>query len=273
VTGHYATAAAWAAGPDRIYRALAAASVDLLPPVRGLLVLDAGAGTGAAGAALRLRGARVVAVDASAAMLAYGRPGRADLPARGDVTALPLRSGAVDAAVAAFVVNHLTEPAACLAELGRVVRPGGPVLATTFPAGAGAHPVKAAVDGALAAHGFRPPGWHADLRGLEGLTGEPERLAALAVAAGLAGPEVVRVELDLDPIGARALAAWRLGMAHTAPWVAGLDPPRRRALVADATAAVSAIAGPLPPLPSLTLLAVAGRQPRRWEAVARRVSA
>jgi ubiquinone/menaquinone biosynthesis C-methylase UbiE len=125
----YTTAAAWATGPGRVYGALAATAVDLLPDVRGALVLDAGTGTGAAADALRARGARVLPVDRSPAMLTYGDP---LWPVVGDVTGLPLRAASVDGAVAAFVLNHLPDPLAGLAELTRVARTGGPVLATTF---------------------------------------------------------------------------------------------------------------------------------------------
>ena len=49
-----------------------------------------------------------------------------------DIRALPLADDSVDDVVAAFVLNHLTDPSAGLAELARVTRPGGTVLATVF---------------------------------------------------------------------------------------------------------------------------------------------
>jgi hypothetical protein len=256
VSAEYRSAAAWAAGPDRLYRALAVAAVALLPDVSGRLVLDAGAGTGAAGAVLRERGARVVAVDGSADMLGYGRPGRPDLPAVGDVTALPLRDGCLDGAVAAFVVNHLDDPSAALVELGRVCVGGATVLATTFPTKAVPHPVKGVVDDVLAGHGFQAPTWHADLHDVAALTGTTALFATRATDAGLCDVRVERIEVDLTPLGVAALTAYRLGMAHAAPWVAGLDRAARDALAADAMAAVGAL-DPIPPMPILVLRATA----------------
>jgi ubiquinone/menaquinone biosynthesis C-methylase UbiE len=63
-------------------------------------------------------------------MVSYGS-GRGWPAVVADVLALPLRDGVFDAAVAGFLLNHLP-PAAALAELTRVVSPGGVVLASTW---------------------------------------------------------------------------------------------------------------------------------------------
>lgn len=103
-------------------------------------VLDAGCGTGRALAPLRdAVGASgvVLGADLTPAMLeAAVRAGR-DHDGRlllADVTALPLRSGSLDAVFAAGLVAHLPDPARNLRELARVVRPGG-VLALFHPIG------------------------------------------------------------------------------------------------------------------------------------------
>ena len=90
-------------------------------------MLDAGAGTGAASRALAAQPARPIAMDLSFGMLAWDAarpPG-----AVADIRALPLAAQSVDDAVAAFVLNHLTDSDAGLAELARVTCPGGGVLA------------------------------------------------------------------------------------------------------------------------------------------------
>ena len=47
---------------------------------------------------------------------------------------LPFAGGTFDAAVANFVINHVGDPAAAVAELARVTRPGGRVALTVWPA-------------------------------------------------------------------------------------------------------------------------------------------
>ena len=99
----------------------------------GRLVLDAGAGTGAATGPLHVRGARVVALDASFDMLAW-RSAHRPPAVVADVRELPLATASVDDCVAAFVLNHLPDPGRGFAELARVTRPGGAVLAAVLSA-------------------------------------------------------------------------------------------------------------------------------------------
>lgn len=103
-------------------------------------VLDAGCGTGRALPPLRDAvgpSGVVVGADLTPAMLeAAARAGR-DRAGRlllADVTALPLRSGSLDAVFAAGLVAHLPDPSRNLRELARVVRPGG-ALALFHPIG------------------------------------------------------------------------------------------------------------------------------------------
>ena len=124
---HYAKSGKrWALGAELVYGPIAAELVRSSPhPLAGRIVLDAGAGTGAASAALRRRGARPLAVDLSAGMLEWHAASRPPC-AVADIRALPLAASSVDDAVAAFVLNHLTDPRAGLAELARVTRPAAP---------------------------------------------------------------------------------------------------------------------------------------------------
>ncbi|MFJ1596663.1 class I SAM-dependent methyltransferase [Streptomyces sp. NPDC088261] len=108
-----------------------AAAVADLGPRPGDAVLDAGCGTGRALPALRDAvgpAGTVLGVDLTAAMLdAAVRAGRhrSGLLVRADVAVLPVRDGALDAVFAAGLIAHLPQPAEGLAELARVVRPGG----------------------------------------------------------------------------------------------------------------------------------------------------
>ncbi|MET7983671.1 MULTISPECIES: class I SAM-dependent methyltransferase [unclassified Streptomyces] len=117
-----------------------AAAVALMRLRTGDRVLDAGCGTGRALPPLRAAvggNGVVVGADLTPAMLeATVRAGR-DREGRlllADVTALPLRTGSLDAVFAAGLVAHLPNPAENLAELARVVRPGG-TLALFHPIG------------------------------------------------------------------------------------------------------------------------------------------
>ncbi len=99
-------------------------------------VLDVGTGTGFIAAGLATRAARVVAIDNSPAMLDVARDNLAQLGIdnvelrEGDLTQLPLDDDSIHAAVANMVLHHTEDPAGMLAEMSRVVRPGGWVAIT-----------------------------------------------------------------------------------------------------------------------------------------------
>lgn len=116
-------------GRDRSWRRLAAARAKFPP---GEPILDLGAGTGdmALAVARRDSSIRLVCLDPCPALTALGRrkPGLAR--ARwliGEGGALPFRSGSFGGAVAAFSLRNVTDPSRAIAELRRVVRPGGRV--------------------------------------------------------------------------------------------------------------------------------------------------
>ncbi|MDN5696588.1 MAG: class I SAM-dependent methyltransferase [Rubrobacter sp.] len=99
-------------------------------------VVDVGTGTGFVAAGMASRVERVIGVDNSPAMLDRARRNLDSLSisnvdlAEGDISALPLDDGSVDAAFANMVLHHAYDPAATLAEMARVVRPGGAVVVT-----------------------------------------------------------------------------------------------------------------------------------------------
>ncbi|GAA1414858.1 class I SAM-dependent methyltransferase [Streptomyces thermospinosisporus] len=115
----------------------AVAELGLRPGDR---VLDAGCGTGRALPPLRAAvgpSGVVIGADLTPEMLheAVGKGRDRDgVLLLTDVTALPLRSGSLDAVFAAGLIAHLPRPAENLRELARVVRRGG-VLALFHPVG------------------------------------------------------------------------------------------------------------------------------------------
>ena len=99
-------------------------------PDEARVVLDLCTGDGASLGGLRRPGRLVLGADVSRAMLeqAWARHGRAGWAPRlivADAFRLPLRSGSVDAATAAFGIRNLRPRSEALAEIARVLKPGG----------------------------------------------------------------------------------------------------------------------------------------------------
>jgi SAM-dependent methyltransferase len=235
VTQYAGMAQAWADAAALVYGPLARHLVARLPgPVRGRFALDAGAGSGVAGDALRALGARVVAADREFDMAAYGA--RAGPAVTADVTALPFRPGSFEVVVAAFVVNHLPDPVAGLTELRRVARAGGAVLASTF--GVERAAAKAVVDEVAKAYGFVVPGWYTELHACADAIGDAASLDRALAAAGFTERTVIEEPVDVGLTEPEDVVRYRLGMPHLHHFAAGLADEERAAFVADAVEAV-----------------------------------
>jgi len=135
--------------------------LDWLDVAAGGRWLDVGCGNGAFTELLLRQAApaAVQAIDPSAAQLAYARQ---RLPAgapvhwlQGDAMQLPVRDASQDAAVMALVLFFVPEPARGLAEMRRVVRPGGTVAAYHWDILNGGFPL-AAIGAELKRRGLPP---------------------------------------------------------------------------------------------------------------------
>ncbi|GAA3691156.1 class I SAM-dependent methyltransferase [Nonomuraea antimicrobica] len=107
------------------------AMLELAGDVSGRRILDAGCGSGALFAELRDRGALVTGIDASAGMLETARRrlgADADLRVADLAGPLLFPDGAFDDVIASLVLHYLEDWGPTLAELRRVVRPGGRLL-------------------------------------------------------------------------------------------------------------------------------------------------
>lgn len=107
------------------------AILRLAGDVAGRAILDAGCGSGPLSAELLARGAAVTGIDGSPAMIALARARLGDdVPLHvGDLAApLPFADHALDDAVASLVLHYLEDWDAPLAELRRVLRPGGRLI-------------------------------------------------------------------------------------------------------------------------------------------------
>jgi len=235
---HYAGAASgWADGASLVYRPIARELIVTVPhDLRGRTVLDAGAGTGLASEILLEHGARVVATDLSRDMIGWQAAIRPPA-AVADVCHLPLADDSVDDAVGAFVLNHLTQPEAGLAELARVTRPGGAVVACVF-GNAGFGTAREVLDQAALASGWPVPQWYLDLRAaVLPLLGTADAIAEVARAVGLVAVTSEERPVDVGVDTAERLVDYRLGQAQFAPWVRELGDRRTaevKAVLADA---------------------------------------
>lgn len=101
--------------------------IELLDPKAGGRYLDVGAGTGDDAAQLVELGAcKVIALDSSSKMARTCRDRHGGVKVVvGDAGHLPFASGSFDGCRADRVLQHLPDPASAIAEIVRVLRPGG----------------------------------------------------------------------------------------------------------------------------------------------------
>ena len=107
--------------------------VDRLPREGGH-VLDVATGTGLVAQELLRRGFRVTGLDQSTEMLARARERFADRVelVEGSADELPFDDASFDHLTFTYLLRYVDDPAATLAELARVVRPGGTVAMLEF---------------------------------------------------------------------------------------------------------------------------------------------
>lgn len=125
--------AGWEGIPDSYHEAFGRLTSQAIEPLldaarvkRGMNFLDIASGPGYVGAAAVERGATVLGVDFSTAMIAQARRLHPGIDFReGDAENLPLGSGLFDAAAMNFGILHLGQPQKALLEAHRVLRGGG----------------------------------------------------------------------------------------------------------------------------------------------------
>jgi demethylmenaquinone methyltransferase/2-methoxy-6-polyprenyl-1,4-benzoquinol methylase len=121
-------------GQHRLWKMFA---VAVARPRSGERVLDVASGSGDLARAFAARGAEVVMTDINGAMLARGRDRALDagrmLPAaQCDAERLPFADAHFDCVSVAFGLRNMTRKQAALAEMARVLKPGGRLLVLEF---------------------------------------------------------------------------------------------------------------------------------------------
>ncbi|GID31511.1 2-polyprenyl-6-hydroxyphenyl methylase/3-demethylubiquinone-9 3-methyltransferase [Paractinoplanes brasiliensis] len=157
---------------------LAEARARLIPPASapGAILVDAGCGGGLLAPHLAGKGYTHVGVDLRTSGLRHAAE-RGIRPVRGDVTALPLATGSAEVVAAGEILEHVTDLPATVAELCRVLRPGGLLVLDTVNDNALSRFVTITLGEAI---GLAPAGLHDPA-----LFVDPRRLTALCASYGV----------------------------------------------------------------------------------------
>jgi SAM-dependent methyltransferase len=199
--------------PDRFYRLLAQDTVALISSftnLAGSRVLDVGSGPGDLAEAFREAGAHAVALDVDWEEM-HCRERTWELAVLGDGARLPLAEATFDLGCASNVFEHLANPFVALAELARVVRPGGMVFVnfTTWLSPWGGHETSPwhVLGGAKAARRYTRRHGHPPKNRFG------ETLFALGVGEFLTGARQVE-ELRLESAFPRYFPRWSAPLVH-----------------------------------------------------------
>jgi SAM-dependent methyltransferase len=200
-------------------------------------VLDLGCGVGALLPHLHhaAPGALVVGLDRTEAMVALAPADFARLV--GDAAELPFRDGEFDAVVMAFMLFHLPKPSAGLAEVGRVLRPGGSLGVLTW---GGENTSRAFLewDAELEASGAPSTGpklaWHERVD-------TPQKVSRLLKSAGFTDV-TSRIEMLVERPGREEFIARRLKLGCCRRRLEALGEEERSAVVDAAIRRIDALA-------------------------------
>ena len=252
-------AAAYETSWARVTAQTAGPLLDAAGAARGAAVLDACCGPGVVSEAALARGAAPSGIDLADRFVAIARRrcpgGRFET---GDVEALPFPDASFDAAVSGYGIIHVPRPAAALAEMTRVLRPGGRLAASVWTQpepGTGLGIAFAAIRE------------HADMsvplpHGPDFFQfSDPPALTAALAGAGLEDVTVRRVEQTLRAAGPGALFRMVTDAAVRMSGLLRAQSPDRLAAVRRAIAA-GWCALPNPTAVPMPALIASGRKPR-----------
>lgn len=118
-------------GPGRSWQAFGHLLLRMLPP---LTIADLGSGEGLLSELIAKRARRVIAVDNSEKIVAYGKQAARQHDVRnlefrlGDLEDPPIAAGSMDAVILSQALHHAEDPKRALAAAARILKAGGQVL-------------------------------------------------------------------------------------------------------------------------------------------------
>jgi ubiquinone/menaquinone biosynthesis C-methylase UbiE len=124
----------WESDPSAIVALESRWAAPWLGKLQGKTVLDISCGVGRWLAYSQAQGATVFGTDLSREMVlqASKKPALMGRVAIADTSALPLANAIADVAICALSLGHMTPIDSAIAELARIVRPGGHLIVTDF---------------------------------------------------------------------------------------------------------------------------------------------
>jgi hypothetical protein len=145
------------------------------------------------------------------------------------------------------VLNHLTDPDTGLAELARVTRPGGAVLAAVF--GNDSHSdARDRIDAAALAAGWQVPDWYRRMKSAAApILGTAPAMAVAARAAGLTAVQTEERQVHVGVTQSRQLVRYRLSNPIFADWLDTIGAQGAQAFARQAEQAVGSAMAPFRP--------------------------
>ena len=241
--------AAYEATFEPLSNQFAAFALDGLGTLQSRRFIDIGAGTGGAALIAAERGADVLAIDASPAMVAriavraraVGFGARVSAHVM-DALSLEVEDQTADVGLSCFGVILLPDPVAALREIRRVLRPGGDLLLVTWTEPE-SYELAARLRHAtvqVCGNPRVPTQMPAQLR-----YADPRAFSSLVVAGGFTAPRIERVAGRLGAASASALTS-RLAFAPGLGALLGSLGPRRDEVLDAFAARLAADQGPGP---------------------------
>jgi len=236
-------AESYAAVLDPTLRPLIERRIDRADLAPGRSVLDLATGTGAVARAAAACGATVVGADIARPMVALARrlSGKSIDFVAADAAALPLTAASFDVVTLGLSLSHLVDRPASLAEVVRVLRPGGRLVASSW-AGGKANPAFSAILDVLRRHASGPVHPFAELLD-ESTWSNTESGRAVLHDAGFAPVHVTTDTMSAKYASPDDAVAWAFAWPSYGNTVRDLDEATRASVYREAVATLRKMDG------------------------------